>query len=356
MKEKADLTVGWLRKAASDIVSMEASRAAGALDAACFHAQQAAEKYLKAFLTERGLAFPYTHNLAKLINICVEQDASFAELLPDADLLTPYAVEVRYDFEFWPTRPDADRALQATSWVCDFVEGRFAERWSYARAAFDWKADLREFRDRQKFEGFFDREVTPSSLGEFEQVFRDSLSTGELRRAGEVCFWKNVARNGNTLASRLLAHLAVPGNWEVFVDDLKRLASDPTFENFEAFRSACGEKIGLATPVTFLAFYQPERFPMVDRHVADWWSRNAKRFGYTEAKLFPQRIQDGWIQGTEQSWNAYLEWAKFCRWMATRLATLTGQPWRARDVEMAVWTAQTKSLFLPPLTLQHSGG
>jgi len=44
MKEKADLTAGWLRKAASDIVSMEASRAAGALDAACFHAQQAAPK------------------------------------------------------------------------------------------------------------------------------------------------------------------------------------------------------------------------------------------------------------------------------------------------------------------------
>ena len=29
------------------------------------------------------------HNLTKLINICVEQDARFAELLPDADLLTP---------------------------------------------------------------------------------------------------------------------------------------------------------------------------------------------------------------------------------------------------------------------------
>ena len=103
-------------------------------------------------------------------------------------------MEVRYDFEFWPTKPDADRALQAASRVREFVEGRFAERWSHARAAFDWKADLRKFRDRQKFEGFFDREITPSTLVEFEQVFRNSLSTGELRRAGEVCFWKNFKR------------------------------------------------------------------------------------------------------------------------------------------------------------------
>jgi HEPN domain-containing protein len=44
MKEKADLVRGWLRKAASDVVSMEATLGAGSLDGACFHAQQAAEK------------------------------------------------------------------------------------------------------------------------------------------------------------------------------------------------------------------------------------------------------------------------------------------------------------------------
>ena len=239
-------------------------------------------------------------------------------------------MEVRYDFEFRPTRPDADRALQAASRVREFVEGRFAERWSHARAAFDWKADLRKFRDRQKFEGFFDREITPSTLVEFEQVFRNSLSTGELRRAGEVCFWKNFKRKGNALASGLLAYLAVPGNWEVFVDDLKRLASDPTFENLKAFRSACGEKLGLATPVTFLAFYQPERFPMVDRLVAEWRRQNAKRLGYVEAEHFSQRTPDGGIQGNQQSWKAYLGWAKFCRRTAKPLAELTRQPWRAR--------------------------
>ena len=64
MKENADLARSWLRKARSDTVAMEASHQAGALDAACFHAQQAVEKYLKAFLTDQRLQFPYTHNLA----------------------------------------------------------------------------------------------------------------------------------------------------------------------------------------------------------------------------------------------------------------------------------------------------
>ena len=54
MKERADLVRGWLRKAASDAVAMDASLNAGALDAACFHAQQTAEKYLKAFLIHAG--------------------------------------------------------------------------------------------------------------------------------------------------------------------------------------------------------------------------------------------------------------------------------------------------------------
>ena len=48
MREKADVVRGWLRKAKSDEVALDASLSAGALDAACFHAQQAAERYLKA--------------------------------------------------------------------------------------------------------------------------------------------------------------------------------------------------------------------------------------------------------------------------------------------------------------------
>jgi len=51
MKSRADLVRGWLRKAGSDLENVRLCLAAGqALDTACFHAQQAVEKSLKAYL------------------------------------------------------------------------------------------------------------------------------------------------------------------------------------------------------------------------------------------------------------------------------------------------------------------
>ena len=70
---------------------MRASAQAGAPDAACFHAQQAAEKYLKAYLTDRDREVIHTH---------VEIDPAFSQLADAATLLTPFAVEARYDAEF----------------------------------------------------------------------------------------------------------------------------------------------------------------------------------------------------------------------------------------------------------------
>lgn len=51
MSGQADLARGWLRKADSDLEAARAIIETGkSLDAACFHAQQAAEKALKAIL------------------------------------------------------------------------------------------------------------------------------------------------------------------------------------------------------------------------------------------------------------------------------------------------------------------
>lgn len=100
MKGKADLVQGWLKKATSDLVAMRASAQAGALDAACFHAQQAAEKYLKAYLADHDREIVHTHNLFKLLAVCTDIDPTFSQLTDAAELLTPFAVEARYDAEF----------------------------------------------------------------------------------------------------------------------------------------------------------------------------------------------------------------------------------------------------------------
>jgi len=121
MKERHDLVSGWLRKAKSDLVALDASRDAGAYDAAAFHAQQAVEKLLKAYLVKVNIEFPFTHNLARLVELCQIADITFVDLLPIVEPLTPYAVELRYDADFWPTEEDVSEARLIAVDVWDFV-------------------------------------------------------------------------------------------------------------------------------------------------------------------------------------------------------------------------------------------
>jgi len=63
-----------------------------------FHAQQCAEKMVKAYLLFRGVDFPFTHNLRRLIDLCAGQ-AAWAEQLRDAERLSAFSVTVRYPGE-----------------------------------------------------------------------------------------------------------------------------------------------------------------------------------------------------------------------------------------------------------------
>jgi len=65
-------------------------------DMACFHCQQCAEKYLKAFLHEHNVRFNYTHPLIDHLELCREVDSEFATLDSDLRELEGYAVRVRY--------------------------------------------------------------------------------------------------------------------------------------------------------------------------------------------------------------------------------------------------------------------
>lgn len=83
---------------------------------ACFHAQQAVEKYLKGLLALREQPSHRTHNLEEMQHI--------GEALPgwpvsglDLTELSSYAVEIRHDFEFWPDRRTAEEALHLAEHV-----------------------------------------------------------------------------------------------------------------------------------------------------------------------------------------------------------------------------------------------
>ncbi|NOZ21960.1 MAG: HEPN domain-containing protein [Planctomycetes bacterium] len=79
-------------------------------DAVCFHAQQCAEKYLKARLVEAGETFPKTHDLSALLDLVLPFEPSWVTLREDLDRLTDLAVEVRYP-GLTADRDDAAKAL-----------------------------------------------------------------------------------------------------------------------------------------------------------------------------------------------------------------------------------------------------
>jgi HEPN domain-containing protein len=102
---------GWFLKAESDLADAQRTLGSkGSYDTACFHAQQAAEKYIKDFLALHGLDAPRIHNLEELRHWGESAVSDWPLHGMDLTELTPYAVEMRYDLDFWP---DRETVLQA---------------------------------------------------------------------------------------------------------------------------------------------------------------------------------------------------------------------------------------------------
>ena len=125
MKGRSALARGWFLKAESDLADARRTTASvGPYDTACFHAQQAVEKYLKGVLAWRGLEIPRTHDLEELQRLCVQLEP-WPELgACDLTSLTSYAVELRYDAEFWPPQPTAAEAVKLAEQVRGWVLAR----------------------------------------------------------------------------------------------------------------------------------------------------------------------------------------------------------------------------------------
>ncbi len=73
----------WPCKADQDIVAAETliSQEPPLLYPSCFHSQQAAEKYLKAYLTRRQVEFPRTHSIRENLNMVKTVDEELATVI-----------------------------------------------------------------------------------------------------------------------------------------------------------------------------------------------------------------------------------------------------------------------------------
>jgi hypothetical protein len=207
----------------------------------------------------------------------------------------------------------------------------FYEAWRSARDSYVYEVDLRRFKDAAKHPGFFDRQIRTDQIEKFESSFRFALvPDGRVERAAEVAYWKNAK---NYKARDLMEWINGSSDWLRFTEAIHKLAHSPTWEQFQRLVGACGQTSGFATPLTFLSFYDPMWFPMVDRRTGTWWS--AKQPG---SPGFTWNRDRTVISPAKGSWQAYLAWTEFCRRHAAELTAFGGMHWRARDVEMAVWT------------------
>jgi HEPN domain-containing protein len=122
MPDKSVHARGWFMKAESDLLTAKrVLEGKGPYDTACFHAQQAAEKYIKGLLAFHERPVPRTHNLEELERLCAALVPAWPAGEMDLAELTAFAVELRYDFEFWPDRQTAEKALATVEAVRDAV-------------------------------------------------------------------------------------------------------------------------------------------------------------------------------------------------------------------------------------------
>ncbi|MCK5241929.1 HEPN domain-containing protein [bacterium] len=91
-----------------------------------YHAQQCAEKYLKAYLVYHLTDFPHTHDIQNLLELCSE-NAEWPISLDTAKILTAYAVTTRYPGIAEITKDEAINAIDIASQVKQTVQHALAE-------------------------------------------------------------------------------------------------------------------------------------------------------------------------------------------------------------------------------------
>jgi HEPN domain-containing protein len=117
----------WLNRARSNLSRAKSKIPEVYLEDLCFDAQQAAEKAIKAMLMKKGIAFPYVHDLARLLTLLEEAGEPIPESVKQAEDLTRYAVVTRYPGLTEPvTEAHYQEAVASAEAVVQWAEEKIA--------------------------------------------------------------------------------------------------------------------------------------------------------------------------------------------------------------------------------------
>lgn len=118
----------WIQKAEGDFeaaTKLLSLRLENLSDAVCFHGQQCAEKYAKAYLVHQTIEFPRTHDLLELQSRCQQNDPTFAAILPQMGLLNNYSVHIRYPGRF-TSLEEAQGSVEAMDIIRTFFRSKLS--------------------------------------------------------------------------------------------------------------------------------------------------------------------------------------------------------------------------------------
>jgi HEPN domain-containing protein len=113
----------WLRYARADLAIARVTPSGDIMiEMLCFHAQQSAEKGIKAVLVHVGIGFDRTHNLNALL-ATLPSGLTIPDVVSQAVYLNDYAVGFRYPSEREPTDlEELEDAIATAQAVYDWAE------------------------------------------------------------------------------------------------------------------------------------------------------------------------------------------------------------------------------------------
>jgi len=120
--------LNWIEKAENDLLNVENNLHSKKIptDTVCYHCQQFAEKYLKAFLTYHNKDIDKVHNLLFLLQKCISIDEDFNSIRDIVAVLNLYGPSIRYpDFIENPSIDDAKEAYSYSIIVKKFILSKF---------------------------------------------------------------------------------------------------------------------------------------------------------------------------------------------------------------------------------------
>lgn len=233
--------------------------------------------------------------------------------------------------------------------------------WEEALQAYSYPVNLAAFKNANEYPSWFETNTDDGGLNKtttFEDRFR-KYAPHSIEAWYEVVFWKMFSQEGRRDA-RTKGVIKKITDSGVTADTLWRLCKEymvcQDVASFRKFRRNFFSADVVAIVATFPAFIDPQNFPMIDKHVADWARFHRNQHDYTRhggpaLSKPPKFTKSITVLRLDQSDHREFvaSWIEWCRFVARILSCHTDRHWRARDVEMAVFTTEICSKELKPL-------